>query len=512
MIRGKNNPLLRTIYRTLLIVFFFLSSTYAYELIETGFLRNNVGQPLSIAVPMEFRIYGQPVGGIPLWDSGVITVTVNDGLYTVPLGRAPQQTIDETIISSNSNYYMEYIVDGDLFQSRELIAHQAQAILADKSISAIQAQHALTSDFAITASTLASLNISQFNNDAGYISSVGVVSASLTSMTSNMAISMNALGLMGGINVSSNGNVGMGTINPIYPLDVSGQIHAMSVTVDGVVSASAFVGDGASITSLNWANISNLPTIFSAGMIVNTANLSLTSNISISMNAKGLMGAIFVSSNGNVGMGTTDPAYLLDVSGQIHATSVTVDGVVSASAFSGNGANITSLQWANIQNVPSTVTTEIMVNTANLSLTSNIAISMNASGLMGNIALENNTIHLSGDVNVSGNLQVSGKVVFPLGNVVIVSDPFQTIVYNSSFVRIQGSDSLKDMTANPQITAGIDGEQLILVGNSDIYPIKLNQGNGLILCGGVCFTLGNNDAIRFVYSNGNWQELNRSDN
>ena len=288
MIRGKNNPLLRTIYRTLLIVFFFLSSTYAYELIETGFLRNNVGQPLSIAVPMEFRIYGQPVGGIPLWDSGVITVTVNDGLYTVPLGRAPQQTIDETIISSNSNYYMEYIVDGDLFQSRELIAHQAQAILADKSISAIQAQHALTSDFAITASTLASLNISQFNNDAGYISSVGVVSASLTSMTSNMAISMNALGLMGGINVSSNGNVGMGTINPIYPLDVSGQIHAMSVTVDGVVSASAFVGDGASITSLNWANISNLPTIFSAGMIVNTANLSLTSNISISMNAKGL--------------------------------------------------------------------------------------------------------------------------------------------------------------------------------------------------------------------------------
>ncbi len=46
-----------------------------------------------------------------------------------------------------------------------------------------------------------------------------------------------------------------------------------------------------------------------------TSNISLTSNIAISMNAQGLMGAISVSTNGNVGIGTASPTNIFEVQG-----------------------------------------------------------------------------------------------------------------------------------------------------------------------------------------------------
>ncbi len=151
--------------------------------------------------------------------------------------------------------------------------------------------------------------------------SAAAYSPSVTSVYGVVGISltgnyMDAQGLRGAISVatgnsvmtiSPNGSVGIGTTAPSTKLEVSGTVSASAVQVNGVVTANSFVGIGSGLT--------NLPT-------VSTANLALTSNIAISMNAQGLMGAISVATGnavmsittaGNVGIGTTSPAEKLQV-------------------------------------------------------------------------------------------------------------------------------------------------------------------------------------------------------
>ncbi len=127
---------------SLILVLSFLAISFAQEIVETGFLRNRLGKPLTGVVSMQFLIYNTAVGGTAVWSSGPLNVSVNAGFYTVSLGKSPQTPLNETVFSSPTNYYMEYIVGGETFQSRDLIAHQARAILADKST---------TSDYTMTA-------------------------------------------------------------------------------------------------------------------------------------------------------------------------------------------------------------------------------------------------------------------------------------------------------------------------------------------------------------------------
>ncbi len=129
----------------LFIVCSIVSSTVlAQELIETGFLRDQAGHPITAVLQMKYKIFTQATGGSPIWDSGMMTVSVNDGYYNVRLGAVSQPTLDSEVFSSSQNYYMGFEVDGDAFPSRELIAYHARSILADKSLHA---------DTAITANT-----------------------------------------------------------------------------------------------------------------------------------------------------------------------------------------------------------------------------------------------------------------------------------------------------------------------------------------------------------------------
>ena len=65
------------------------------------------------------------------------------------------------------------------------------------------------------------------------------------------------------------GVLGIGTINPIHPLDVSGNIRG-----------SAFIGSGSSLTNLNYNNISSNKPIFISPLIQDISN-----NITIDLSA-----------------------------------------------------------------------------------------------------------------------------------------------------------------------------------------------------------------------------------
>ena len=71
-----------------------------------------------------------------------------------------------------------------------------------------------------------------------------------------------------------------------------------------------------------------------------------------------------------------------------------------------------------------------------------------------------------------------------------------------------------DISANPQIADGFDGQIIEITGLSDVNTLKLDDGDGLQLAGGNSFTLGSGDVIslKYILSLDLWVERFRSDN
>lgn len=75
---------------------------------------------------------------------------------------------------------------------------------------------------------------------------------------------------------------------------------------------------------------------------------------------------------------------------------------------------------------------------------------------------------------------------------------------------IQGSGGPVTITANPQIAAGTTvGQELYLVGCSDVNTVTINNGTGLEL-NGACL-LENTSTIYLIWTNPNWSEIARND-
>ena len=68
------------------------------------------------------------------------------------------------------------------------------------------------------------------------------------------------------------------------------------------------------------------------------------------------------------------------------------------------------------------------------------------------------------------------------------------------------------VTANPRIstTGASAGQMLTLQGASDVNWVRLDNGNGLALAGGVSFTLKQGNIIQFIYDGVTWRETFRS--
>ena len=71
-----------------------------------------------------------------------------------------------------------------------------------------------------------------------------------------------------------------------------------------------------------------------------------------------------------------------------------------------------------------------------------------------------------------------------------------------------------DITAVPQIAAGYNGQEITIVGYNDTNTLKIDNGNGVILAGGVSCTLGEDDTLTLIYTTrfSSWIEVSRSNN
>ena len=110
--------------------------------------------------------------------------------------------------------------------------------------------------------------------------------------------------------VPNPGNLGIGTTNPQSTLQVGSAITMYGPT--GIVSAVAFYGDGSNLIGVNAFNV--IPQDLTASPVYPTfANNTGVSSVGIAST-----GFVFIPSTGSVGINSIQPAYKLDVGGDIN--------------------------------------------------------------------------------------------------------------------------------------------------------------------------------------------------
>ena len=140
---------------------------------------------------------------------------------------------------------------------------------------------------------------------------------------SNIGVSSVGISTTNLVFVPASGRLGIGTTNPQATLQVGTAITMYGST--GIVSATAFYGDGSNLQGVNAFNVINQD-IISSPVFPTFASNTGVSSVGISTTK-----LVFVPASGNLGLGTTNPTSKLHVVGDGLFT-----GVVTATTFVGN--------------------------------------------------------------------------------------------------------------------------------------------------------------------------------
>jgi len=120
-------------YLFLFLVFFSMISYSVYAEIPRiisyqGKVTDGSGNPVSDgSYNMRFSIYDVETGGSSLWYSGLVSVQVTDGLFSVLLGDSPQSAIE---LPFDTDYWLNVWIEGDTQTPRQKLGSVGYAYMA----------------------------------------------------------------------------------------------------------------------------------------------------------------------------------------------------------------------------------------------------------------------------------------------------------------------------------------------------------------------------------------------
>lgn len=132
-------------------------------------------------------------------------------------------------------------------------------------------------------------------------------------------------------------------------------------------------------------------------------------------------------------------------------------------------------------------------------------------------------VFIEDSLEIGGSLIVNGSAVNPdqaSGKIITTTPATQIITAagginpTNTYIRIAGSGGNVNITRNPQILTGLNGQQLLLLGTSDSQRVTIDDGNGVQTSMDQSFHMGIYDTMMLVFDGAttNWVEIYRSDN
>ena len=280
--------------------------------------------------------------------------------------------------------------------------------------------------------------------------------------------------------VRSNGNVGIGATSPTARLHVASALDGFSAFkaqagssslleialagAAGSYSTSAAEGDVVIRNMNGTASESN-------GIVLSTAGASGV----IKFGVGGVDGTerMRINSSGNVGIGTVNPNYTLDVNGAINATSVLVNGVAvgtGGTQWTSGGGGVISYTGGNVG---------IGTSTPNDKLEVSGAIKMGNVRSLNDTGDANRIVHTNANNNTSTNMMITPKGTASVALEVGLTD-FVADRTNFEMLRIlanPGAQNYKLLTA-----AGGTGQHrdiMINVSGTDVATFKTSGNVGI---------------------------------
>ncbi len=288
--------------------------------------------------------------------------------------------------------------------------------------------------------------------------------------------------------INSNGNIGIGVNNPNYTVDINGSLNSGSILIKGT-NISNIIDNKIAITSNIIVNYSNL------------INKPLLSTVAISGNYNDLINKIWDSDNnniynlniGNIGIGTNNPQYKLDINGSLN---------VNTDIFI-NNTNISNIIDNKITN-----NSNILVNYSSLinkPLLSTVALSGSYTDLIDKPATMEGTSNFNDLINkpwINNNNNIYNTNI---GNVGIgISNPQYKLDINGS-LNTNNEIYVKNVNISNIIDAKISNTSNIIVN----YNNLINKPSlSLVATTGNYDDLSNKPSLATVAISGNYNDLN----
>ncbi len=142
-----------------------------------------------------------------------------------------------------------------------------------------------------------------------------------------------------------------------------------------------------------------------------------------------------------------------------------------------------------------------------------------ATGEFANITKVGNlsSLYVVGTIEVEGDVKTNSRTIFTPSaiNLIDAGVGITASMIQKTLILVAGNGIPVVITADPPISAGINGQEIIIEGNTGgVNSVKFNPGSTLKLSGNVSFTVGNRDVLTLIYNSGDnaWHEKSRSDN